>query len=45
MNWMSLISIEEFYELAEDYPELASCYDLLLIESTEEELNADTCSD
>jgi len=23
---MSLITIEQFYELAEDYPELAQCY-------------------
>ena len=25
---MSLISIEQFKEFAEDYPELAQCYDL-----------------
>jgi hypothetical protein len=42
---MSLISIEELYELVEDYPELASCYDFSLIENTDEELNANTFSD
>ena len=25
---MSIISIEQFEELSEDYPELAECYDL-----------------
>lgn len=28
---MSLITIEQFEELAEDYPDLAQCYDLELI--------------
>ncbi len=38
---MSLISIEQFEEFAEDYPELAQCYDLYY----EEELIGDTCPD
>ena len=41
---MSLITIEQFEELAEDYPDLAQCYDLDLIYSTEV-IDANTCSD
>ena len=41
---MSLITIEQFEELAEDYPDLAQCYDLSLIYATDS-IDADTCPD
>ena len=34
---MSLISIEQFGEFAEDYPELAQCYDLSEFEATQDD--------
>ena len=40
---MSLITIEQFEELAEDYPDLAQCYDLNQFDT--EELYGDTCPD
>jgi hypothetical protein len=39
---MSLISIEQYHELAEDYPELAQC---IHIHDDEEDLIADTSGD
>jgi hypothetical protein len=42
---MSIISIEQFEELSEDYPELAQCYDEVITHSckdAEEELIAYT---
>lgn len=41
---MSLITIEQFEELAEDYPDLAQCYDLNHTH-TEGSIEANTCSD
>jgi hypothetical protein len=44
---MSLITIDQFAEFAEDYPELAQCYDFTYTHNkdAEEELIANTSRD
>ena len=41
---MSLISIEQFDEFIDAYPEMAQCYDFMYT-TDEEDLIADTCTD
>ncbi len=48
LNHMSLINLEQFDELVEDYPELAQCYDFTYTPSksaVSEEPIANTCPD
>lgn len=45
---MSIINLDQFAELSEDYPELAMCYDLdstFTKDAATEELVGDTCAD
>lgn len=38
---MSVISLKQFEQFAEDYPELAQCYDLTYINNTKDAVDAD----
>jgi hypothetical protein len=42
---MSLITIEQYHELAEDYPELAQCIHIHDFKDAEEDFIGDTSAD